>query len=161
MRTSIAITLAGATLAGALSFSWLLLVPNDAHAQLARPLPVPNSPAGFFDLQVTPDAASGMPPFASVAVITADGQILSIDPNLGGAGVGELRRETGNTFDVTFIGFIPDGPPWGRFSVNATVEVSAAGFVGPFRTTVRAPDGEVVFRFAGQVVGHRQTVEGF
>jgi hypothetical protein len=160
MRTSIAITLAGATLAGALSLGWLL-VPADAHAQLARPSPAPNSPAGFFDLQVTPDAETGIPPFASVAVITSDSRILNIDPSLGGAGVGELRRTQGNTFDLTFIGFMPDGPPWGRFSVNATVEVSAAGFAGPFRTTVRGPDGEVVFGFAGQVVGHRQAVEGF
>lgn len=160
MRTSIAITLAGATLASALSLAWLL-VPIDANAQHARPSPAPNSPAGFFDLEVTPDAETGIPPFASVAVITADGRILSIDPSLGGAGVGELRRRNGHTFDVTFIGFMPDGPPWGRFSVNATVDVSAAGFSGPFRTTVRAPDGEVVFAFAGQVVGHRQTVEGY
>jgi hypothetical protein len=160
MRTSLATTFAGATLAGLLSTSWLL-VPRDVHAQLAQPLPAPNSPAGFFEMEVTPDAATGIPPFASVAVITADGRILNIDPSLGGAGVGELRRKNGNTFDVTFIGFLPDGPPWGRFSVNATVEVSAAGFAGPFRTTVRSPDGDVVFGFAGQVVGHRQTVEGF
>lgn len=160
MRTSMTLTFASAALATVLSVCWWL-VPTDASAQLARTSPAPNSPAGFYEVVVTPDAATGIPPFVNVAVITADGRILNIDPSLGGAGVGELRRASGNMFDLTFIGFMPDGPPWGRFTVNGTVEVSAAGFVGPFRTTLRAPNGEVVFGFAGMVEAQRQTVEGF
>jgi hypothetical protein len=160
MRTSFALAFAGMALTGVLCLAWLT-APTAAHAQFARPSPAPNSPAGFFDLRVTPDTATGIPPFESVAVVTADGRILNIDPSLGGTGVGEMRREDGHTFALTFIGFMPGGPPWGRFTVNATVDVSADGFAGPFRTTVRAPDGTVVFGFAGQVVAQRQEVEGF
>jgi hypothetical protein len=159
MRTSLILSLAGVTFAAAVATAFVL-TPGDASAQLARGAS-PHSPAGFFELEVRPDPSTGIPSFASVALVTADGRILNIDPSLGGAGVGELRREHGDTYAVTFTGFMPDGPPWGRFTVNATVEVSAAGFEGPFRTTVRAPDGEIVFGFAGQVVAQRQAVEGF
>jgi hypothetical protein len=138
-------------------------VASGAAAQPAAGVSPVQALAGFYLLTITPDAESGLPPFPSVAVITADGRIVNFDPVAGanGLGMGAVQRRDGQRFDVTFTGFTGDSPPFARFTVNSTVQPAADGFAGPFRTTITAPNGQVVFTVQGQVVGVRQAVQGF
>jgi hypothetical protein len=153
-----------ARLAGTLAAAGLLLA-SFATGAAAQPAGDPQAStrlAGSYVLTITPEPGSGVPAFPSVAVITADGRIVNFDPSqgVGGIGMGEVRRSGGRSYDVSFTGFTA-GPPFGRFTVNSTVEPVAGGFAGPFRTTITAPDGQVVFTVQGQVVGVRQAVQGY
>jgi hypothetical protein len=119
--------------------------------------------AGAYLLTATPNPASGVPPFVNVAVVTSDGRIINFDPTAGanGLGMGSVQRRDGQRFDITFTGFTGDAPPFARFTINSTVQATKDGFAGPFRTTITAPDGQVLFVVEGQVSGVRQTVQGF
>lgn len=117
-----------------------------------------NSLAGFWLVEATPDAASGVPTLHDNSAFTKDGQIITASAD--GTGVGGWERLSGHEYAITFANFLPGLLRAVVFS-TVTLDKGEQHFSGPFRTEVRDLEGNLVFGFEGTVSGSRQAVEPY
>lgn len=136
----------------------LLAVAASLLSASAFAQPPGNSLAGFWLVEATPDAASGVPTLHDNSAFTKDGQIITSSES--GTGVGGWERLTGHEYAITFANFLPGLLRAVVFS-TVTLDMGGQHFSGPFRTEVRDLEGNLVFGFEGTVSGLRQAVEPY
>jgi hypothetical protein len=120
-----------------------------------------NSLAGVYQIEGTPDPASGLAPFFGLVTVAKDGTVTTVDPELG-AGVGKTYRLQGDNYGVTFYGYVDLGFK-ARFQVEATLTSTGPDTgTGVFRTTVTDISGEtVLFQYEGTLTSERLPVSAY
>lgn len=114
--------------------------------------------AGVWEITGTPDPGGCGPTeaFENIVVISTDGSITNVDPNVG-TGVGDAYRQKGNTYVLGFFGYLTPPGLILRYEIQGTAELVDPGtFHGKFRAIVQDTAGAIPdCVYEGTVVGER------
>jgi hypothetical protein len=121
---------------------------------------------GSWLTQVTPDPASGIPPFRQLITFHADGTLVEIDDGAPGppfpltAGHGVWRRTKSGSFTYTYVNLIYDPS---TFASNGEIKVrgsllldrNTSHVTGQNEATAYDPGGKVIFTGTAPLTGTR------
>lgn len=112
---------------------------------------------GTWQLTITPDPATGIPPLVNLASIGRNGQLVNVVPALG-TGVGQLNRQSLRNYDANFFGFMNMNGQLLRYEVDGALEVPPDGTVrGTFTTTTEDLFGNPYLTYGGTLSSVRLT----